>query len=86
VPKLGEGTASTAEPGRSAPAGSKEELAEVPKVRATELTETVKHAAEAKGKGSRRARARGNDRATESLESATGAIIVEGIESTHSNS
>jgi hypothetical protein len=50
VPKLGEGTASTAEPGRPAPAGSKEELAEVPKVPVTESAEAPKHAAEAKGK------------------------------------
>jgi hypothetical protein len=50
VPKLGEGTASTAEPGRSAPAGSKEELAESPKVPATESPEAPKHVAEAKGK------------------------------------
>jgi hypothetical protein len=50
VPKLGEGTTSTAEPGRPAPAGSKKELAEVPKVPATESPEVRKHAAEAKGK------------------------------------
>jgi hypothetical protein len=50
VPKLGEGTVSTTEPGWPAPAGSKEELAEVPKVPETELVEAPKHAAEAKGK------------------------------------
>jgi hypothetical protein len=50
VPKLGDGTTSTAEPGRPAPVGSKEELAGVPKVPVTELAETPKHAAEAKGK------------------------------------
>jgi hypothetical protein len=50
VPKLGEGTASTAEPGRPAPAGSKEEFAEVPKVPTTESAEAPKHAAEDKGK------------------------------------
>jgi hypothetical protein len=50
VPKLNEGTTSTAEPGRSAPAGTKEELAEVPNVPATESAEVPKHAAEAKGK------------------------------------
>jgi hypothetical protein len=50
VPKLGEGTTSTAEPGRPAPAGSKKELAEVPNVPATESPEVRKHAAEAKGK------------------------------------
>jgi hypothetical protein len=37
VSKLSEGTASTAKPGRPAPAGSKEELAGVPKVPTTEL-------------------------------------------------
>jgi hypothetical protein len=50
VPKLGEGTVSTAEPGRPAPVSSKEELAEVPKVPATESAEAPKHAAEAKEK------------------------------------
>jgi hypothetical protein len=50
VPKLAEGTSSTAEPGRPAPAGSKEESVEVPKVPATESAEAPKHAAEAKGK------------------------------------
>jgi hypothetical protein len=50
VPKLSEGTTSTAEPGRPAPTGSKEELAEVPSVPATESAEAPKHAAEAKGK------------------------------------
>jgi hypothetical protein len=50
VPKLGEGTASTAEPGRPAPVGSKEELAEVPKVAVTESAEAPKHATEVKGK------------------------------------
>jgi hypothetical protein len=50
VLKLGEGIASTTEPGQPAPAGSKEELAEEPKVPATELTEAPKHAAESKGK------------------------------------
>jgi hypothetical protein len=50
VPKLGEGTTSTAEPGQPAPAGSKEELAEVPKVPATESAEAPKHATEVKGK------------------------------------
>jgi hypothetical protein len=50
VPKLGEGTTSTTEPGRPAPAGSKEELAGVPKVSATESAETPKHAAKAKGR------------------------------------
>jgi hypothetical protein len=50
IPKLGEGTASTVEPGRPTLAGSKEELAEVPKVPTTESAEAPKHAAEAKGK------------------------------------
>jgi hypothetical protein len=50
VPKLGEGTASTAEPRQPAPAGSKEELVEVPKVPATESAEAPKHATQAKGK------------------------------------
>jgi hypothetical protein len=49
VPKLGEGTASTAEPGWPAPTDSKEELAEVPKVAVTESAEASKHAAEVKG-------------------------------------
>jgi hypothetical protein len=49
VPKLGEGTTSTTEPGRPAPAGSKEELAEVPKVPTTESADALKHADEAKG-------------------------------------
>jgi hypothetical protein len=53
VPKLAEGTSSTAEPGRPAPAGSKEELAEVPKVPASESTEAPKHAAKAKGKAAK---------------------------------
>jgi hypothetical protein len=50
VPKLAEGTSSTAEPGQSAPTGSKEESAEVPKVPATGSAEAPKHAAEDKGK------------------------------------
>jgi hypothetical protein len=50
VSKLGEGIASTAETGQPAPAGSKEELAGMPKVPATESTEAPKHAAKAKGK------------------------------------
>jgi hypothetical protein len=50
VPKLAEGTSSTAEPGQPAPAGSKEELAEVPKVPAIGSVEAPKHAAVAKGK------------------------------------
>jgi hypothetical protein len=53
VPKLGEGTVSTTEPRQPAPAGSKEELAEVPKVPATESAEAPKHAAEAKGKAAK---------------------------------
>jgi hypothetical protein len=50
VPKLGEGTVSTAELGQPAPVSSKEELAEVPKVPATESAEAPKHVAEAKEK------------------------------------
>jgi hypothetical protein len=50
VPKLAEGTSSTAELGQPAPAGSKEESAEVPKVPAIGSAEAPKHAAEAKGK------------------------------------
>jgi hypothetical protein len=50
VPKLAEGTSSTAEPGRPTPTGSKEESAEVPKVPATESAEAPKCPAEAKGK------------------------------------
>jgi hypothetical protein len=50
VPKLGEGTTSTAEPGRLAPVGSKEELAGVPKVPAIESAEAPKPATESKGK------------------------------------
>jgi hypothetical protein len=53
VPKLGEGTTSTAELGRPAPAGSKEELPKVPKVPATESAEAPKHVAEAKGKAAK---------------------------------
>jgi hypothetical protein len=49
VPKLAKGT-STAEPGQPAPASSKGELAEVPKVHATGSVEAPKHAVEAKGK------------------------------------
>jgi hypothetical protein len=41
VPKLVEGTSSTAEPGYPAPVGSKGELAEVPKVMGQEKTESV---------------------------------------------
>jgi hypothetical protein len=50
VPKLGEGTSSTAEPGYPAPTGSKGESAEVPKIPATESAEALKRSAEAKGK------------------------------------
>jgi hypothetical protein len=50
VPKFDEGIISTAEPGRPAPADSKEELDKVPKFPATESAEAPKHAAEAKGK------------------------------------
>jgi hypothetical protein len=49
VPKLAEGTSSTAEPGYPALAWSKGESAEVPKVPATESAEAPKHSAEAKG-------------------------------------
>jgi hypothetical protein len=42
VPKLGEGTTSSVEPGRPAPAGSKEELAGVSKIPTTELAEMPK--------------------------------------------
>jgi hypothetical protein len=48
VPKLAEGTSSTAEPGRPAPVGSKEESAEVPKVPATESAEAPKHVSKPK--------------------------------------
>jgi hypothetical protein len=50
VPKLGEGTYSTAEPEQPAPAISREELAELAKVPATGSIETPKHGVEAKGK------------------------------------
>jgi hypothetical protein len=50
VPKLGEGTSSTAEPEQPAPAVSREELADVAKVPATGSIETPKHGSEAKGK------------------------------------
>jgi hypothetical protein len=50
VSKLSEGTSSTAEPGYPAPAGSKGESAEVPKVHATDSTEVPKHSSKAKGK------------------------------------
>jgi hypothetical protein len=50
VAKLAEGTPSTAEPGYPAPAGSKGESAEVPKVPAIESAEAPKRPAEAKGK------------------------------------
>jgi hypothetical protein len=50
VPKLAEGTSSTAEPGQPALAGSKEESAEVPKVSAIGSAKAPKHAADAKGK------------------------------------
>jgi hypothetical protein len=49
VPKLAEET-STTEPRQPAPASSKEESAEVPKVPATGSIEAPKHAVEAKGK------------------------------------
>jgi hypothetical protein len=48
--KLAEGTSSTVEVGYPAPAGSKGELAEVPKVPATESAEAPKHSTKAKGK------------------------------------
>jgi hypothetical protein len=51
VPKLGEGTSSTAEVEQAAPAGrSAEELVVVPKVSATGSVEVPKHAAKTKGK------------------------------------
>jgi hypothetical protein len=51
VPKLGEGTSSTAEVEQAAPAGrSAEESAVVPKVSATRSAEVPKHIAETKGK------------------------------------
>jgi hypothetical protein len=50
VPKLDEGTSSTAELGQPAPAGYREELVKVPKVPGTESAEAPKHAIEAKGK------------------------------------
>jgi hypothetical protein len=53
VPKLGEGTASTAKPERPSPASSKEELARVPKVPVTESPEAPKHVVEAKGKAAK---------------------------------
>ena len=51
VPKLGEGTSSTAEAEQAAPTGwSTEESAVVPKVSTTGSTEVQEHTAEAKGK------------------------------------
>jgi hypothetical protein len=50
VPKLAEGTSSTAEPGYSALAISKGESTEVPKISITESAEAPKRSAEAKGK------------------------------------
>jgi hypothetical protein len=53
VPKLGEGTSSTAEAKQPAPASPREKLAELPKVPATRSVETPKHGAEAKGKAAK---------------------------------
>jgi hypothetical protein len=53
VPKLGEGTSSTAEAEQPAPAIPREELAELPKVPAAGSVETAKHGAEAKGKAAK---------------------------------
>jgi hypothetical protein len=53
LPKLGEGTSSTAEAGQPAPASPREKLAELPKVPATGLVETPKHGAKAKGKAAK---------------------------------
>jgi hypothetical protein len=50
MPKLGEGTSSTAEAEQPAPAIPREELAELSKAPAAEPVETPKHGAEAKGK------------------------------------
>jgi hypothetical protein len=50
VPKLGEGTSSTAEAEQLAPAIPREELAELPKAPAAGPVETPKHGAGAKGK------------------------------------
>jgi hypothetical protein len=50
VPKLGEGTSSTAEAEHPAPAIPREELAELPKALATGPVETPKHGVEAEGK------------------------------------
>jgi hypothetical protein len=50
VPKLSEGTSSTAEAEQPAPAIPMEELAELPKAPAAGLGEIPKHGAEAKGK------------------------------------
>jgi hypothetical protein len=53
VPKLGEGTSSTAEAEQPAPASPREELAELSKIPATGSVETPKHGAEAKGKAAK---------------------------------
>jgi hypothetical protein len=50
VLKLVERTSSTTEPGHPAPAGSKRESAEMPKVSAIESAKAPRHAIEAKGK------------------------------------
>jgi hypothetical protein len=53
VPKLGEGTSSTAEAEQPAPAIPREDLTELPKVRAAGPAETPKHGAEAKEKAAK---------------------------------
>jgi hypothetical protein len=50
VPQLAKGTSSTTEPGYTAPAISKGESTEMPKILVTESPEAPKHSAEAKGK------------------------------------
>jgi hypothetical protein len=50
VPKLAKRTSSTVEPGYPAPASSKGESAEVPKITVTESAKAPKHSADVKGK------------------------------------
>jgi hypothetical protein len=86
VLKLAEGTSSTTEPGRPAPAGSKEESVEVPKVPPTESAEAPKQHAEVKGKMAEEPELGEPVGLPKNLEPATRAGIAKGIQSSCNNS
>jgi hypothetical protein len=85
VPKLAEGTSSTAEPEFPAPANTKGESDGVPKVMGQEKAESAEASCRSQGKNGRRARARVG-MTTKNLEPVTRAGVIEGVENSCNNS